>query len=349
MHSLIKRGLILAQLQNSVKCAENCSDDQSRLKNQSWCPSTMERGYSSDSPPVKRRKTVVIKKSCQLCTDRRVKCSGPPGPCDGCAKRGAGAAGCVFLPRRKPGPKRRQYDSLIQVSTEPNEAAIVAESTHMNFSEYAFSLRIKNTMEGLRSQGFLTMDLSNTYPLIGEAYAHAYVTQAARSWITLFGDHRLSLCLDEFVVLMEAFQEQEGTHYGLTPDDLVRLYWLAGGTFGADIQFQTMCLVLMWLGPSQVGPVLPSRIISSIYDWIHDDPERIEQYDGFSSWASVETRVQKNSSTYLYLTEGKQVAENTYHIRNLARATTSILGVEHRTLVQVDMQGNVLIDTPEFI
>lgn len=59
--------------------------------------------------------SITFKRSCKICTERRVKCSGPPGPCKSCMRRGYRHDMCVFLPRKKPGPKKKQFDMLLGV------------------------------------------------------------------------------------------------------------------------------------------------------------------------------------------------------------------------------------------
>jgi hypothetical protein len=78
---------------------------------------------------------IAFKRSCKICTERRVKCSGPPGPCVTCLKKGLGRDLCVFLPRRKPGPKKREFDLLLGLNSTLalTDEQFISESVHMVF------------------------------------------------------------------------------------------------------------------------------------------------------------------------------------------------------------------------
>jgi hypothetical protein len=314
----------------------------------SSAPAASGTSHTASGQPEKSSKAnIAFKRSCKVCTERRVKCSGPPGPCVTCLKKGLGRDLCVFLPRRKPGPKKREFDLLLGLNSTLalTDEQFISESVHMVFSEYAVSLQVYNVTNYLRGIGFLAPEYESTC-FQNEAFMKKSSLRAIRLWLTLFGEHVLDISSTDFVLMMKNYQEFGGENYDMNDKDLGKLYWLCCPSDELDertresamitapayeprMLLSQLCLAFMWLGPAKASDANDCKAtVRSMYDWLHETPQRLCNYEGFCSQTLAEAKLAEARSEIYYLVEGRVTLLQTgsgnfrssYRIRRLAKA-----------------------------
>jgi hypothetical protein len=163
-------------------------------------PEEFSDSVDQDDKDASGKSNVAFKRSCKICTERRVRCSGPPGPCKTCLKKGLSRDMCVFLPRRKPGPKKREFDMLIGLNSTLalTDEQFVSESIHLVFSEFAISVQVQNMISELCGLGYLEMNLDlNVFPSL--TYSRKCIIRAVRLWLTVFGVRLILFCKKRFL------------------------------------------------------------------------------------------------------------------------------------------------------
>jgi hypothetical protein len=164
-------------------------------------PEEFSDSLEQDDKDPSPKSNLAFKRSCKICTERRVRCSGPPGPCKTCLKKGLSRDMCVFLPRRKPGPKKREFDMLIGLNSTLalTDEQFVSDSIHLVFSEFAISIQVDSVTSELQRLGFLQFNLeSSIFP--SDTYTKKCAIRAARLWLTVFGVSNLdSLRVSSFL------------------------------------------------------------------------------------------------------------------------------------------------------
>ena len=295
----------------------------------SWSPEICREGESAEEISYMGK----IRKVCSNCGNMHKACSGPPAPCERCIAKNL-ADQCVFLERRKPGPRSGKNSSFESTSLSDSEQKssvkagandqIVASAytkTKIGSLEYAI-------VQKLISLGFLN---GNSPEYVMDAISKAVtvwrIVESNRSSSAAGKRFQLGLNVQEFVQAMLTFQNSnpENTDYDLKEKDLESLFFLSSRG-DQLVPVYLLGLVFMWLGPASIPAnfvIMPANMaIRYIFRFLHIHPSStLSRFRGFMSRTQAVRDLQRglpNAENFIYRLHEGRVVSGGFFIRNMS-------------------------------